>query len=112
MNTITLTGRLTAEPQHRTAGETEICDMRLAVQRRKGRDGEDRGAVFIDLTAFQGLAGICGRYLSKGSRVGVQGRLELDEWEAKDGTARRRHKVIAEQVDFLDRANSQNDHDS
>ena len=81
--------------------------MRLAVQRRRGRDGEDRGAVFVDLTAFQGLASICGRYLAKGSRVAVQGRLELDEWEAEDGSPRRRHKVIAEQVEFLDPAGNQ-----
>ncbi len=102
MNSVTLTGRLTQDPQKRSAGETEISDMRLAIARRRGRDGEDRGAVFIDVTAFQGLAGICGQYLSKGSRVAVQGRLELDEWEAEDGSPRRRHKVIAEQVEFLD----------
>ena len=107
MNSVTLTGRLTQEPERRTAGETEICDMRLAVQRRRGRDGEDRGAVFVDLTAFQGLASICGRYLEKGSRIAVQGRLELDEWEAEDGSPRRRHKVIAEQVEFLDPAANQ-----
>ena len=107
MNSVTLTGRLTQEPNRRTAGETEVCDMRLAVQRRRGRDGEDRGAVFVDLTAFQGLASICGQYLEKGSRVAVQGRLELDEWEAEDGSPRRRHKVIAEQVEFLDPAGNQ-----
>ena len=44
MNSVTLTGRLAQEPKRRTAGEIEICDMRLAVQRRRGRDGEDRGA--------------------------------------------------------------------
>ena len=106
MNSVTLTGRLTQDPQKRTASEMEICDMRLAVQRRRGRDGEDRGAVFIDVTAFQGLAKTCGQRLSKGSRIGVQGRLELDEWETQDGSPRRRHKVVAEQVEFLDR-NSQ-----
>ena len=109
MNSITLTGRLTQDPQKRSAGEIETCDMRLAVQRRRGRDGDDRGAVFVDITSFQGLAGICGQYLSKGSRVGVQGRLELDEWEAEDGSPRRRHKVIADQVEFLDTPGQQND---
>ena len=108
MNSVTLTGRLTQDPQQRIAGELEICDLRLAVPRRKGRDGEDRGAVFIDVTAFGGLASVCGQYLSKGSRAAVSGRLELDEWEAQDGSPRRRHKVIAEEVEFLDPANRHN----
>lgn len=104
MNTVILTGRLTQDPQQRTAGETEISDMRLAVSRRRGRDGADRGAVFVDVTAFNGLASVTGQYLSKGSKVAVTGRLELDEWQAQDGSPRRRHKVIAEQVEFLDPA--------
>ncbi len=106
MNTVTLSGRLTADPQSRSAGDMQICDLRLAVPRRKGREGEDRGAVFVDITAFGGQATACGKYLSKGSRVGVQGRLELDEWQAQDGSPRRRHKIVAEQVEFLDPAPS------
>jgi single-strand DNA-binding protein len=83
-------------------GELEICDLRVAIPRRKGRDGSDRGAVFIDVTAFGPLASTCGKYLAKGRRVAVNGRLELEEWEASDGSPRRRHKVVADQVEFLD----------
>jgi len=104
MNTVTLTGRLTQDPKVRTAGELEICDVRLAVPRRRGNEGEDRGAVFVDITSFGGLAKTCGQYLAKGRRVNVVGRLELDEWQAADGSPRRRHKVIADQVEFLDPA--------
>ena len=55
MNTIQITGRLTADPQQRTAGELQVCDLRVAVSRRRGRDGEDRGAVFVDVTTFGAL---------------------------------------------------------
>jgi single-strand DNA-binding protein len=103
MNNIQITARLTADPQQRTVGELQICDLRVAIPRRKGSGGEDRGAVFIDVTTFGSLAGVCGKYLSKGRRVAVDGRLELDEW-TKDGSPRRRHKIIAEQVEFLDYA--------
>lgn len=103
MNTIQITARLTADPQQRTVGELQITDLRVAIPRRKGSGGEDRGAVFIDVTTFGPLAGVCGQYLSKGRRVAVNGRLELDEW-TKDGGTRRRHKIIAEQVEFLDYA--------
>jgi len=104
MNNVSITGRLTADPQQRTAGELQICDLRIAIPRRKGRDGEDRGAVFVDVTAFGPLAKVCGQYLAKGRRAAVQGRLELDEWEAADGSPRRRHKIVADQVEFLDPA--------
>lgn len=103
MNSVNLTGRLTADPEVRTtSADTTVCDVRLALKRRRSRDGEDRGAVFIDVTTFGRLAENCGEYLAKGRRVSVSGRLELDEWEAQDGTTRRRHKVIGEDVEFLD----------
>lgn len=108
MNTIQITGRLTADPVQRTAGELQVCDLRVAIPRRRGRDGEDRGAVFVDVTTFSALAKICGQYLAKGRRVAVNGRLELDEWQAADGSPRRRHKIVADQVEFLDPAERPN----
>ena len=103
MNSVQLIGRLTRDPELRsTHGGTSVCDMRLAVPRRRTRSGEDRGAVFIDVTAFGGLAESCGAYLSSGRRVAVSGRLELEEWEGPGGEPRRRHKVVADQVEFLD----------
>ena len=102
MNSISITARLTADPVQRTAGELQICDLRVAIARRKGRNGEDRGAVFVDVATFGPLAKICGQYLAKGRRVAMTGRLELDEWAAEDGSPRRRHKIVADQVEFLD----------
>lgn len=108
MNTIQITGRLTADPQQRSAGELQVCDLRVAIPRRRGRDGEDRGAVFVDVTTFGALAKVSGQYLAKGRRVAVSGRLELDEWQAADGGQRRRHKIVADQVEFLDPAERPN----
>ena len=108
MNNVQITARLTADPQSRTVGELQICDLRVAIPRRKGRDGSDRGAVFIDVTAFGPLAGTCGTYLAKGRRVAVNGRLELEEWDTEDGSPRRRHKIVADQVEFLDSAGRSN----
>ncbi len=103
MNTINLIGRLTQDPESRTTpSETTVCTMRLAVQRQKSRDGNDRGAVFVDITCFAGLADVCGEHLVKGRRIGVSGRLEHNQWEAQDGSKRQRHYVVAEAVEFLD----------
>ena len=99
---LSLTGRLTADPELRsTHSGASVGQLRLAVPRRRGRDGEDRGAVFVDVVTFGRLAESCGEYLAQGRQVAVSGRLELDEWEAEDGTRRQRHKVVAEEVEFL-----------
>ena len=99
MNSITLTGRLTADPEVR--GTKTGTAIRLAVQRRRSRDGEDRGAVYVDVVCFGGLAESCGEYLSKGRQVAASGRLEHDEWETEGGERRSRHKVVADEVEFL-----------
>ncbi len=102
MNSISLTGRLTADPELRsTQSGASVGQLRLAVSRRRGRDGEARGAVFVDVVTFGRLAESCGEYLAQGRQVAVSGRLELDEWEAEDGSRRQRHKVVADEVEFL-----------
>ena len=104
MNSITLTGRLTADPEMRmTHSATAVTQSRLAVQRRRSREGEDRGAVYVDVVCFGGLAESCAQYLEKGRQVAVHGRLELDEWETHVGERRSRHKVVADEVEFLAR---------
>jgi single-strand DNA-binding protein len=102
MNSINLTGRLTADPETRsTHSATAVTQFRLAVQRRRSREGEDRGAVYVDVVCFGGLAESCGEYLSKGRLVAASGRLEHDEWETEGGERRSRHKVVADEVEFL-----------
>jgi single-strand DNA-binding protein len=103
MNSINLTGRLTADPETRSARETDVGHFRLAIQRRRSREGEDRGAVYVDVVTFGGLARSCGEHLSKGRQVAVSGRLELDEGETEGGERRSRHKVVADGVEFLGR---------
>jgi len=75
--------------------------MRLAVNTRR-KDGEqwiDKPNYF-DVTAFAGRGEVAARYLSKGSRVGVTGRLESREWES-DGQKRYGVEIICDQLDFL-----------
>ncbi len=98
MNTVTMIGRLTRDPEAVTTdGGTEICNLRIAVDRRK----RDEGAVFVDVKAFNGLAHSCSEYLEKGRQVAVTGRLELDEWTTEDDQKRSRLYVIANSVEFL-----------
>ena len=103
MNVVTLTARLTKDPELRqTRSERSVSTLRVAIQRPSTREGTDRGAVFYDVEVWNGTAENCVRYLSKGSRIGVVGRLELDQWKDEHEVPRQRSYVVANQVNFLD----------
>jgi single-strand DNA-binding protein len=102
MNTIQLIGRLTRDPELRhTPNGNEVTTLRLAVPRRR-KDGEDQGAVYVDVVTFNKQAEAVAGHLSKGRRVAVTGRLEYREWQGQDGSPHSKHEVIADQVEFLD----------
>jgi single-strand DNA-binding protein len=98
MNSVNLIGRLTADPELSSYGDTTVTKMRLAVPRVK----DSQEADFIDVTTFGRQAEVCEQYLAKGRRVAVAGRLRHSEWQAEDGSRRQRLEVVAEHVEFLD----------
>jgi len=103
INTVILTGNLTADPELRASeGGTPVAKLRIASQRPRGKDGEDRGADFVDITVFGRDAENCKQYLAKGRKVAVKGRLHHSEWDSDNGR-RQRLEVIAEPlgVQFL-----------
>lgn len=97
MNSITLVGRLAAEPASRPLAAGRACRLRLAVERRGGN-----GAMFVDVDTFGPLGEACRAHLRTGRLVAVLGRLEQDTWEAPDGSRRSKHHVVAVGVEFLD----------
>jgi single-strand DNA-binding protein len=96
MNTVTLIGNLTKDPEMRGNGETKVCRMRLA-----DSNGAKDDPVYIDVAAFGRQAENCQRYLRKGRAVAVSGRLRFREWEAEGGGKRSAHSIAADRVDFL-----------
>jgi len=104
MNTVNVIGRLTSDPELRTTkSEQSVTTLRIAVPRRKGKGGEDRGAAFLDVIAWGKQAELAVEHLGKGRRIAVAGRLDQEEWQAEDGTNRSRIVIVAEDVDYLDR---------
>ena len=101
MNSVQLVARLTAAPELQDRNGTQVGRLRLAVQRPR-KDGEDRGADFIDVTVFGRQAETCAQYLAKGRKVAVEGHLHHSEWQADDGSRRQKLEVIARNVEFLD----------
>jgi single-strand DNA-binding protein len=103
-NRVIIMGNLTRDPDVRATGATGMKVARLSVavnERRKDRNGQiQEFPVFVDVDAWDKLAELCGRYLSKGRSVLVEGRLQMDSWE-KDGVRHQKLKVRAATIKFL-----------
>ncbi|MDX6645254.1 MAG: single-strand DNA-binding protein [Baekduia sp.] len=105
LNRVTLVGRLTRDPELRhTAGGDAVCTIRLAVSSRARDESGGWGdkSNYFDVTVFGRQAETASTYLSKGRRIGVDGRLSWREWQAQDGNRRQSVEVIANDVFFLD----------
>lgn len=93
INSVTLVGRLTADPTLRELPDGKpVCDLRVAV------NDEREQPMFIDVATFGPGAKACFEYLAKGRHVGVVGRLSYREWEGKDGAKRSKHEVVGRVV--------------
>jgi len=105
INRVVLTGNLTRDPELRsTPSGTSVCGLRLACNtRRKDASGQwVEKPNFFDVTVWGAQGENCAKYLSKGRPVALDGRLEWEEWEAKDGSGKRSSvKIIADSVQFL-----------
>ncbi len=104
LNKVFLIGNLTREPDLRyTPSGAAVCELGLAVNRRFTVNNQDREETcFVDVTVWSKSAENCKRFLEKGSPVMVEGRLQYDTWEDRDGGGKRsRLRVVAEQIQFL-----------
>ena len=105
MNSVSLIGRLTRDPEVRygAASQTAVAKFTLAVNRPFAKEGE-QDADFIGITCFGKTAELVERYMGKGRLVGVTGRIQTGSYE-KDGRKVYTTDVIADRVEFLDRGN-------
>jgi single-strand DNA-binding protein len=80
-----------------------VTEFGIAVNRRwRGPDGQQREETcFVDCRAYGKQAEIINQHLAKGRSVLVEGRLQYDTWEGKDGTRRSKHRVVIERFQFL-----------
>ena len=105
INRVNISGNLTRDPEiRRTAGGTAVMSFGVAVnERARDANGEwvDRPN-FVDCTMFGTRAEAVGRYLSKGSKVAIEGKLRYSSWE-KDGQRRSKLEVIVDEIEFMSR---------
>lgn len=105
INKVILVGNLGADPETRyTASGAAITSIRIATSEswRDKQTGEQQERTeWHSITFFGRLAEIAGEYLRKGSQVYVEGRLQTDKWQDKDGNDRYTTKVIANEMQML-----------
>lgn len=102
MNKVILMGRLTREPEIRFAGETAVARYTLAVDRRRRRDDNQPSADFISCVAFGKSAEFVEKYLHKGTKILVTGRIQTGSYVNKDGNRVYTTDVVVEDHEFAE----------
>lgn len=106
MNHIVLVGRLTRDPEYRmTPNGKSVTNFDIAVDRPTTNAQGERETDFIRIVSWGKQAENCANYLKKGRLVAVEGRLQIRAYETQDGQKRRVAEVVANFVQFLERAN-------
>ena len=103
LNKIFIMGRLTRDPElRRTQNGTAVASFALAVDRDfKNADGT-KETDFIDVVVWRGTAEFVSRYFTKGRMAVVDGRLQMRDWQDKNGNNRRSAEVVADNMYFVD----------
>lgn len=107
MNRVVLVGRLTRDPEVRALSTgNSVASFTLAINRNfKNKEG-NIDADFINISVFGRQAENVSKYVSKGSQVGIEGRIQSRSYDAQDGTKRYVTEVIADNVEFMGSAKS------
>ena len=102
LNHITIMGRLTRDPElRRTGSGIAVASFTVAVDRDfGGRDGGEKETDFIDCVAWRQTGEFVSKYFTKGSMIVVSGRLQIRNWNDKEGNKRRTAEVVADNVYF------------
>lgn len=103
-NRVILVGNLTRDPELKSLQSgTAVCELGLAVNdKRKDANGQwVEDATFVDVTLWAKTAEVAGEYLRKGAPVLIEGRLQQDRWETREGEKRQKLKVVGERMQML-----------
>jgi len=105
INRVVITGNLTRDPELRsTSGGMSVLKLGVAVNdRRKNQQTGEWEDVpnFVDVTVFGARGEALSRFLSKGSKVAIEGKLRWSQWENQQGEKRSKLEVVADEIEFL-----------
>ena len=110
MNKAFLIGNLTRDPELRTLPSgVSVCTFTIAINRKFVNQQGVREADFLNIVAWRQLGETCARYLSKGRKVAIDGRLQARSFDAQGGSKRYITEIIADQVEFLPSGQARNE---
>ena len=103
VNKVILIGNLGADPEVRyTQNGTAVANFRVATTETWKKEGErEEQTEWHRVVTFGRLAEICGEYLSKGSKVYIEGRIQTRKWEDRDGNPRYTTEIVAREMKML-----------
>ena len=102
MNKVILIGRLTRDPELRyTSSNVPTASFSLAVDRTFTNQNGEREADFINIVVWRKQAENCKNYLTKGSQVAIEGRIQTRNYDGQDGKKVYVTEVVADNVQFL-----------
>ncbi len=104
INRVILVGRITADPEIRyTQSGLPVTNFSLAVDRRFKSASGERETDFLRIVAWRKTAELIGQYVKKGYMLGIEGSLQMNQYQTKEGEKRTTYEVQADNVQFLDR---------
>ncbi len=107
LNRVCLMGRLTRDPELRqTQNGVSVTTFTLAVDRNYQADKSNRQADFINIVAWRHTAEFAEKYFTKGQLVAVEGSIQTRSYQDKDGNSRTAFEVVADQVYFAEKKNT------
>ena len=112
LNNVQIIGNLGGTPEMKYLNNTDhVVNFSVAVNERwKNRAGESQErTTWLRIVAFNGIGSACAEYLKRGDAVYVEGRLQIREYNDKDGNARTSVELIASRVRFLGGGNNGGD---
>lgn len=103
LNNVVIMGRLTRDPElRRTQGGTAVTSFTMAVDRDFKSQSGEKETDFIDVVAWRNTGEFAAKYLAKGRMAAVEGRIQVRDWQDKDGNRRKSVEVVADNVYFAD----------
>lgn len=104
LNKVFLMGNLTRDPELRyTPAGLAVASFGIAINRAwTAKTGEQKEEVcYVDINIFGRRAEVVGEYFSKGNPIFIEGRLQFNQWETKDGQKRSTLRVVADNFQFI-----------
>jgi single-strand DNA-binding protein len=110
VNKVILVGNVGKDPELRyTPSGTAVCTFSLATSERfKNKQGEQQERTeWHNIVVWSGLAEVCGKYLTKGKQIYIEGRIQSRSYDDRDGNKRYITEIVANEMQMLGRAGDQ-----